>query len=116
MSPKRGAGAGLGVGMLRGRGIPFIENKIEFKVSWFLACLAFWFQSFLVSKFIGFLVSWFQNCKVSTTRIFVPTLQISKITRNCDPHSAILQDFKKNDYNTVDPHSSYFLILIHQKF
>ena len=39
MTPKRGAGAGVGVGMLRGRVIPLLENKkvcgvLGFSVDW----------------------------------------------------------------------------------
>ena len=77
MSPKGRVGAGVGVGMLRGRGIPLVANK---KVSWFLSCsicvflfccsdvrfdFVCWFLVFfdhlffccLVSRFLGFLVS-----------------------------------------------------------
>ena len=47
-SPKRGAGAEVEVGMLRGRGIPLVGdslNRKSFKVSkcWFLGL---WFQCF----------------------------------------------------------------------
>ena len=31
MSPKRGASAGVGIGMLRGEEIPYIENKLVSK-------------------------------------------------------------------------------------
>ena len=47
VSPKRGAGAGVGVGTFWGRGIPFIDNEK--------------LQSFEVSKFRSFRVSNFQN-------------------------------------------------------
>ena len=47
-------GAGVGVGMLRGREIPLAENKLVFR---FLGFLASWFQSLLVSWFQSFLVS-----------------------------------------------------------
>ena len=40
------AGAGVGVGMLRGRGIPLLE-----KVSRFLGFLVSWFLGFMVPKF-----------------------------------------------------------------
>ena len=53
------AGAGVGVGMLRGRGIPLIEIKSSsFKVSWFLGFLVSWFHSFC--WFLGFKVSKFK--------------------------------------------------------
>ena len=51
------SGAGLGVGMLVGRGIPLLENK---KVSWFLSFLVSWL-SFLVSKILDILMSCFQS-------------------------------------------------------
>ena len=35
--------AGVGVGMLRGRGVPFIEKCFGFLVSWFLGVLVYWF-------------------------------------------------------------------------
>ena len=57
-------GAEVGVGMLRGEGIPSIEEQ----VSWLFGCLVSWFLSFLVSKFLGFkvsLVSWFHSFLVS---------------------------------------------------
>ena len=59
MSSKGGAGAGVGVGMLRSRWIPLLENE---KVSWFLGS---WLFGFLVSKFLGFKVSKFHSFKVS---------------------------------------------------
>ena len=47
--PPRGwTGAGVGVGMLRGRGV------LGFLVSWFQSVLVSWFQSFLFSKFQRF--------------------------------------------------------------
>ena len=56
VSPERGAGAGMGVGMLRGRGIPLNENEFRSsKVSWFLGFLSSWSQSFKDSKT-------FKNC------------------------------------------------------
>ena len=48
------SGAGVGVGMLRGRGGGFL-------VSWFLVFMASWFLAFLLSKFLGFLFSTFQR-------------------------------------------------------
>ena len=54
--PRGWSGAGVGVGVLRGRGIPLIE-KIEFEVYW---CLGF-----LVSLVLGFLGSWFLSFLVS---------------------------------------------------
>ena len=64
VSPKRGAGAAVGVGMLRGRGISFLEKDaclFGFLVSRLLGFEVSWFQSVLVSWFQSFLVSWFQN-------------------------------------------------------
>ena len=62
-------GAGLEIGMLRGRGIP--SNRKCFK---FLGVMVSWFQSFLVSWFlgfiIGFLVSWPLGLKVSKFQSF----------------------------------------------
>ena len=62
--PKGGAGAEVEVGMLKGGGIPFIENEkvcwfFGFLVSWFFCFLVSWFQSCLVYWFIGLLVFWF---------------------------------------------------------
>ena len=54
MSPKRGAGARVGVGMLSGRGIPLNEKVSKFQsvlVSWFLGLL------FLGVRLLGVLVS-----------------------------------------------------------
>ena len=45
MSSKRGTGAGVGVGMLRGRGIPFIEHEKG------CGLLGLKFQTFKVSIF-----------------------------------------------------------------
>ena len=66
------SGAGVGVGMLRGREIPLLENK-KFQsvlVSWFLVfflfCLVYWFLGLLVSWFIGLLVYWFVDCSCAT--------------------------------------------------
>ena len=54
--PKRGAGAGVSVGMWRGGGIPWLENKRvstsqTFKVSNFQSVKASKFQSFSIPKF-----------------------------------------------------------------
>ena len=57
----RGAGAGLGVGMLRGTGIPLIEKKRDY---WFLGLLVSWLPHLEVSWFLGFLVSKFQGFKI----------------------------------------------------
>ena len=52
LSPKRGADAGVGVGMLRVWGIPLIENKNKR------------FLGLLVSRCRSFLVSWIRDFKV----------------------------------------------------
>ena len=57
VSPKRKAGAGVGVGMLRGKGIPFIENEKE------LGSLVPGFLGFERSKFESFKDSKFQSFK-----------------------------------------------------
>ena len=62
MSPKRPAGAGVGVGMLRGRGIPLVENK---KVSDFQSLQVPKLQSFQVPQFHVAEVSNCQSFKVS---------------------------------------------------
>ena len=54
-----GAGGGVGVGMLRGRG--FLGSL----VSWFLVFLVSGILGFFVSWFQSFLVSWFHSFKVS---------------------------------------------------
>ena len=64
VSPKRKAGAGVGVGMLRGRGIPLKKN-LGFLVSWFQSFNVSKYLGFLVSKFLGFLIYWFLGYKVS---------------------------------------------------
>ena len=46
--PRVWSGAGVGVGMLRGRMIPLIEKR-DSKVSWFLGFKVSWFQSFKFS-------------------------------------------------------------------
>ena len=64
----RGAGAGVGVGMLRGRWIPlsvWVSWFLGFLVSWFLSFLVAWFYGSKVSWFLGFLVSKFQSFKES---------------------------------------------------
>ena len=74
----------VGVGMLRGVGIPLLENKgrqrllaswflgfLGFLVSWFGSFLASWFQRLLVSWFLGFLVSWLLGFLVSWFRGFL---------------------------------------------
>ena len=61
------SGASVGVGMLRGRGIPSVDNKKIFVpwflgswVSWFLGVLAYFLVStFFAFSFLGFLVSVF---------------------------------------------------------
>ena len=69
--------AGVGLGMLRGRGIPLLEKVYWFlvftvslglwclKVPWIIRSLDYWILGFVVSKFLGFVVSWFQGSKVS---------------------------------------------------
>ena len=61
------SGAGVGVGMLRGAGIPLLENKKGFLVSWFLD-FGLWFLAVVGLLFVGcwclvfgFLVSWFRS-------------------------------------------------------
>ena len=51
------------VGMLRGGGIPLIENKKGFLVSWFLRFKVYWFLRSLASWFPGFKVPKFQISK-----------------------------------------------------
>ena len=49
---RRGAGAGVGVGMLRGGGIPLNENKqnfLDFLVPWLLGVMVSWFLFFFVA-------------------------------------------------------------------
>ena len=66
VSPKRGFGAGVGVGMLRVRGNRLVENK---KVAWLLGCwfLVCWFLGFgfLVSRILVLKDSWFLGFKDS---------------------------------------------------
>ena len=69
-SPKRGAGARLEIGMLRGRGVTLNENKktaliIGFLVSWLLGVLVSWFRSFKVSTFQSCIASKTKRCKSS---------------------------------------------------
>ena len=71
VSPKRGAGARVGVGMLRGRGIPL--KVLRFLVfSFFCFCwfIGFRFLGFLVPKFQSFTVSRFQSFQHSTVSKF----------------------------------------------
>ena len=63
-SCKRGAGAGVGVGMLRGMGISLVENKKGFLVTWF--------QSLLVWGVLGLLVPKFRSFEVSKFRLMFP--------------------------------------------
>ena len=71
MSPKRGAGAGLGVGILRGSGdSPVPENKKVVSASWFRSFMASWFPHFLVLKLRGFKVVWFSSSKFSKVQGF----------------------------------------------
>ena len=64
------SGAGVGVGMLRGRGIPLVESKKGF--------------GFLVAKFLGFVA--FGSCfKVSC--FLVSKLHRSNVPRSNDPTS-----------------------------
>ena len=58
VSPKRGAGAGMGVGILKGRRLPLIEKR-DLKVSWFL--LALLVPRFLCLSFLRFFISKFQS-------------------------------------------------------
>ena len=91
LSPKRGAGAGVAVGMCRGGGIPLVENKM---------CLGYWFLGFKVSRFLGFKVSWLlrfvfvwgflatwlQSFKVSTIQRFeIEVFKVSKFQSCSDP-------------------------------
>ena len=57
----KGVGAGVGVGMLRGRGV-LLNGKIDFQVSCFLVL---WFLGFVVTRFLGFLDSKCQSFKDS---------------------------------------------------
>ena len=57
-------GAGVGVGMMRGRGLPFIENKkicllIGFLASWFVGLLGSWFLGAQFLLCVGFSCVWF---------------------------------------------------------
>ena len=49
--PRGWSGAGVGVGMSRGKGL------LGFKVSWFQSCLISWFKSVKVSKTYQFSIS-----------------------------------------------------------
>ena len=65
-----GAGAVMGIGMLRGRGILLLEKiKVSkfvcFLVSWFLGVLAYLFLGFPDSWFLGFLGPKIRRLKVS---------------------------------------------------
>ena len=66
---RRWSGAGVGIGMLRGRG--------WFLVSWCLGFLVSWFRSFLVSKFLGFKAS--KIYKIICSCFLEDTDPISKI-------------------------------------
>ena len=76
MSPKRGAGAAVGVGMLRGRGDQFLGLL----VSWFSCLCSVVYVCFpifvccvcrfVVSWFLGLEVSKFQSFKVSKSQSF----------------------------------------------
>ena len=59
---KRGAGARVGVGMLRGGG----DSLIEKFQSCLVACLISRFLGFLVPWFLGFLLSWFRRFLASS--------------------------------------------------
>ena len=82
--PKRGAGAGMGVGTLRVGGFPYLTRKISkflcFLVSWFLGYKVPRFQSFLVTWFLGFKVSEFLSFEVS--KIKVSNSKDSKIQKH----------------------------------
>ena len=52
------SGAGVGVGLLRGR---------EFLVSWFLGFLMFVCFSFVFVSFLGFFIAWFHRVLVSVS-------------------------------------------------
>ena len=58
------SGAGVGIGMLRGRGIPLIETIFQ-------SFLVSWFQSFLAVGWFGFLCSWFLGFTVPKFPRFV---------------------------------------------
>ena len=76
MKYARWSGAGVGVGMLRGRGV------LGFLVSWFQSFLVSWFLSFLVSWFLGFRVSWFVDFKMCWFLGFlVPWFLGSKVSK-----------------------------------
>ena len=60
--------------MLRGRGIPLVENKTVSK-----------FQSFLVSCFLGFLVSWLLGFVVSKSQRVERSKIISCLLADIDP-------------------------------
>ena len=61
--PKSGAGAGVGVGMLSGRGFPQMKTKSfpSFKVVWFLDLFASWLFGFKLSKLRSLKVSKIQT-------------------------------------------------------
>ena len=59
-TPKRGPGAGVGIGMLRGREMPLIESQRMSQLVGFLASL---FESCLMFLLLGFKLSKFQNVK-----------------------------------------------------
>ena len=56
------SGAGVGVGMLRCWGFPYLKRFFGFLV---FCSLVYWFVGFLVSWFLGFKVYWFLGFKTS---------------------------------------------------
>ena len=82
--PPRGwPAAGVGVGMLRGRGV--------------LGLLRSWFLDFLVSSFLVFSVSWFQSVLVSR---FQSSL-VSKFQRFNDPILPTLHFMLQADFDPI---------------
>ena len=95
---RRGAGAGVGVGLLRGRRIPLLETL---KVSWFLGV---WFLGFLVSRFLDFLVS---KCRGFLASKFLGFL-VSKFQSVIQPLHLILLEM-------VDPMLPIFHVVLFEK-
>ena len=76
MSPKRGAGAAVGVGLLRDGGDSLTSKGflvpwfLGLKVSWFFGLLVVWFFRGVCVSFLGFNDSQFQLSEVSKLQSF----------------------------------------------